>query len=157
MWVSALKKLKKFGHAFPGLGGQLEDVHSRAHGLDVAPRDRFIEFHGGSEVRLGDNGNVRTVEYGWILQWFILALSYRDQHQTDIFSQIIRRRTNEIADVFNKEKIKLFARHACSYALHECSLEQDFFDSLQIFLRVHSHRVIMSLADVDWNPIFQKA
>src|SRR5271169_745729 len=60
--VEPFQKFQKVGHSCAGFGREFEHLHTRPHGLNVSSCECLIKFHGGGEIRFGDDGNVRAVE-----------------------------------------------------------------------------------------------
>ena len=63
--------------------------------------------HGGGEVGLGDDGNVRAVEYCRILQRLVFTLGDRKQNKPKVLAQIVGRGADQVADIFDEQKIQL--------------------------------------------------
>ena len=66
----------------------------------------FVKFHGSGEIGFCDDGNVRAVEYRRILEGLVFAFGYREQHEAQVFAEIVGRRADQVADVFDEQEIQ---------------------------------------------------
>lgn len=96
------QEFDKRSHSLAVLGGNIKYPNPQSHGLQIALHCRHVESHSLCEVGLGDNGKIRAIENRGIFQVFVFALGDRHQNETRIHAQIVRGRTNKIADVFDE-------------------------------------------------------
>src|SRR5665213_1108766 len=76
-------------HAASGLRRDVQDFDAGAYSLQVLDGGRTIEFHCGGKVGLGDHGDVGAVDDGWVLERLVFALGNRQQHNAQMFTQIV--------------------------------------------------------------------
>ena len=67
---------------------------------------RGVELDSFGQVELGDYGDVRAMEDGGIIERFVFAFGDREENEAQVFAQIIGRGADEIADIFDEEKIE---------------------------------------------------
>src|ERR1700730_4134639 len=89
-YAPAFEKIQIFIHSFSGFGRQFENFHAWPHRLDVAFCGCFVKFYCSGEIRFCDNGNVSAVEYRWIFERLIFPLRHGEQHEAQVFAEIIR-------------------------------------------------------------------
>ena len=65
-----------------------------------------VKLDGFGQVELGNNGDVRAIEDRGIFEWFVFAFGHGEQNEAQIFSEIVGRGTDEIADVFDEQEIE---------------------------------------------------
>src|SRR5579872_311012 len=101
------QKTQVFVHPVPSLSREFEDRHAGTNGLDVAVRRMPVEFYGARQVHLRDYRHVSTVENCWVLQGLVLALGHGNQHEPQIFAQVVGRRTNQVSNILDEKKIQI--------------------------------------------------
>src|ERR1017187_4152598 len=129
------QQLEDLIHAGSGLGGDFEELHSRAYALDVSASRGHIEVGSLGHIHLRDDRYVGAVEDGWVLQWLVFAFGGGDHDEAEFFAEVVAGWADQVAHVLDEEKIQIFQMP---------SFER-FFDHLGVKMADGSRR---NLADV---------
>ena len=81
-------------------------MHPGAYALDVSAGSGKIKVGRFGQIHFGNDRDIGAVEDGRVLQRLVFAFGRREQDEAEFFAEVIAGRADEIADVFDKEKIK---------------------------------------------------
>ena len=69
-------------------------------------RQLAVESAGDGEIDLGDHRCVGGVEEAGILERLVFAFGHAQQHNANALAQVVARRADEVADIFNEEIVE---------------------------------------------------
>jgi hypothetical protein len=104
--TARLEEFEIFGDPLPGFRRHAENRHAGADRFDATGRGVTIKFHSSGQVYLGEDGDVSAVENRGVLQRLVFTFGDGHKHEAEVFTEIIGGRADEIADVFDEEKIE---------------------------------------------------
>src|SRR4051794_28021985 len=117
------EELKIILHALPGFCGQAKNLHSRPNRFDAPAGGLPVELDCLGQLILANDGNIGAVEDGGILQRFVLTFGDRHQYDAQIFSEIVGRGADEIADVLDEQEIEFIDIPSLQGILHHGCFE----------------------------------
>lgn len=105
------QKIVPGAQPLPGFGGYFEHFGLRSNLVDIVEGLRALKIDGEGEVDLANQHHVRSFEQSRIFQRFILTLGDRKQNHAQIFAQVERRRTHQVANILNHQKVQAIQVH----------------------------------------------
>ena len=90
-----------------GFGGEFQDGHVGADGVDTGLGGGAVEFDGCSEVDFCDDREVGGVENGGVFAGFVFAFGDGEKDETEVFAEVVAGGADEVADVFDEEQVEV--------------------------------------------------
>src|SRR5579863_1699202 len=100
------EEVSKLLHMLTGFGGELENLHSWTHGLNVAASGRRIKLDRRGKIDLRNHRHVGRVEDRRVLQRLVLPLGHRKKDQPQVFAKIVAGGAYQVADVLDEQEIQ---------------------------------------------------
>jgi len=117
------EKIEVLLHSLAALRGKFKHEHARPHSLDITIRSCPIEFDRLRQVNFADHGNIGAVKNCRIFERLVLAFRYRDENKPKILAKVVGRRTDQVANIFNKQEIKLVEIPILERVLDHCGFK----------------------------------
>ena len=94
------------GQALPGLGGGFKDPCAGGGFAEVGQRGGVVVIARLGQVQFADDGDIRRLEHGRIFERLVFAFRHGQEHDAQVFAEVVGGGADEIPDVLDDEQVQ---------------------------------------------------
>src|SRR5579864_5891640 len=93
------------------------------HLAGIVGRSFDVERDVGQQINLVEHEQIGLEKYGRIFEWLVFAFGDAQHHDLGRLAEIVTGGTNQVADVFNQQKIEVFKTPVGQVALDHARIQ----------------------------------